>query len=218
MHVPCVSFTVKPKCQTPWLMKKRDFIERKWNQKGDGARLIKKVSKVCNLPFPKSINSIEVTLEPHSRGSGFLGLTDAFKKPNEITLFVKKRDRYFDIKQTLCHELVHSLCWCNTKHDQRRTTTSFFADTFSDELLTTLLESYIVKGRMTHSDYEQALDYARNETCNSLKNLKRNAGYNDLVSNVALFLCDYRKRIKNGSNALLQRQRMLKDLISPHDS
>ena len=208
---------VKSKNQPPWLLKKRDFIEKKWNQNRDGINLLKRITAVCNLSFPKSVDSIKVTLEPYSRGGGFSGITDAFDKPNEITLFVKKRQRYLDIKLTLCHELVHSLCWCTTRHDQRRVAASLLADTFADELLTTMLEVYIVKGKMTRDDYEWALDYARNDAITKFRNLKRTSNYKYIVDNLESFLTDYQTHIKNGSNFLSQRQRMLKDILSPND-
>jgi len=139
--------------------------------------------------------------------------------PNKITLYVKKRTRYLDLKLTLCHELIHSLCWCNTTYDKRRTATSFFADVFADELLATMLEHYIVKRKLTKEDYEWALDYARSETCEKLKNLKKSACYKDFIDELYVFFSDYKKDIKKGkTNVLLERQRMLRDIMSSNDS
>ena len=214
---PEITFSIKTRFRKPWLEKKRQFIEKKWNSNNDGRALLKKITLVCHLPFPKSINSINVSLEPYHGNGGLLGLTDAFGKPNEITLFVKKRHRYSNVKSTLCHELIHSLCWCNTKHDQRRTVTSYFADMFADELLTTLLETYIIKRKMTRTDYEWALDYARDGICRNLKNLKLSNNYQHVVGELEAYLKCYKKEIGNGSNLLLQRQQIVTYIRSPND-
>ena len=214
--LPSVTFLVKS--ESLWLSKKRDFLEKKWQTNNDGLALMKRLTASCKLSFPKKVESIEVTLEPYYRCGGLLGFT-SMDSPSRITLYVKKRTRYLDLKLTLCHELIHSLCWCNTTYDGRRTATSFFADVFADELLTTMLEHHIVKRKLSKEDYEWALDYARSVTCEKLKNLKKSKNYEDFIDELNVFFTDYKKDIKNGkTNILLERQRMLRDIMSSNDS
>jgi hypothetical protein len=201
----------------PWLQKKRILIEKKWNQKSEGSVLMRRITATCNLSFPKSVASIEVALQPFYRSGGFLGFTN-IEDPTKIILYLRPRQTYSALKSTLCHELIHCLCWSNTRFDRRRTATSYFADMFADETLTYILEAYVVKGKMTKRDYQRALDKARSEACTTLRNLKKSSDYGHFVDELQRFFGNYKREVRKGSNILRQRQRMLKDILSPNDS
>jgi hypothetical protein len=215
--IPSVSFKADRRENSDWLLKKRVSFEKKWTKNSDGKRLIKRIMRVCNLPFPKDITTLRVNMKRyvHKKCKGTYGCVEDVDAPDRITLYVRERDRYLDLKKTLCHEIVHSLFWSNTKHDERRTMTSFFADIFADELLTTMLAAYVIKGKLTGRDYEWALDYARKDTCAKLESLKRKSDYQHILGELKEYFRTFRKSIKNGSNALIERQRVLKDMSAP---
>jgi hypothetical protein len=176
--------------------------------------------KNCNLSFPSHVlqTGINVALKKFSprKYGNILGLVYP-NNPTKITLFVKKKDMYRPtLKSTLCHELIHSLIWSNHKFDQRRTGASLFADIFADELLTTMLEELIIKGVMGKVDFKWAFDYASQETFNRLESLKKTRkDYNMVLSELQLYLRNYRRAIRQGSDALKQRQHALRDIWSP---
>ena len=178
---------------------------------------MRRITAACKLSFPKKVSSIEVALQPFYRSGGFLGFT-SMEDPTKIILYLKPRQTYSALKSTLCHELIHSLCWSNIRFDRRRTATSYFADMFADETLTYMLEAYVVKRKMTKQDYQRALDKARAEACTTLRNLKKSSDYDHFVDELQRFFSDYKREVKNGSNILRQRQRMLKDVLSSNDS
>ena len=105
--------------------------------------------------------------------------------------------------------------WTNYYFDERRKAISLLADFFADELLTTMLEELIIKGRMDSIDFEWALDYAREETYLRLKNLKRTKQYKKLLDELRVYLREYKKAIRKGKDALQERERILKDISSP---
>jgi len=219
--IPDISFTVYSRGKVPdWLLKKKKYLETKWNANKDGIRLIKKIMRTCNLTFPspvlnRGINVItkKYSLKKHGDILGFVSPT----KPTKITIFVKEKDRYYPtLKSTLCHELIHSLMWTSYYFDQRRTIASLFADIFADELLTTMLEESIIKGKMSKIDFEWAFDYASQETYNRLKNLKKTKeDYKKILDELKAYLREYKRAIKRGSHALRERQRALRDICSP---
>ena len=216
--LPSVSFVVKPKDQSLWLLRKMNNFEKTWRRNNDGKTLMRKVRTICRLPFPKTVDSITVTFQPGHGYGRLLGECD-MDDPSKITLYVKKNQSYLNLKYNLCHELIHSICWCNIVFDGRRTATSFFADYFADELLTTILQAYIIKGKITSGDYEWALDYARDGACTKLERLKKSQHYGTFINELEIYFACYRRDIKQRkTNALLERQRMLKDVISPNDS
>lgn len=217
--LPEVSFKVYHRDEVyGWLIKKKDYIKERWNRNRDGIKLMKKIKKTCRLDFPVKIlnTGLSVVIRNYSRKKhgGLLGSVSP-RSPRLITLFVKKKDKYTNLKSTLCHELIHSLMWSNTLYDQRRTAVSLFADIFADELLTTLLEQLILKGEFSKVDFEWALDYARKETSTRLRNLKREKDYKKIIDELEIYLKDYKRAIRQGSNALKERQRALRDIWSP---
>jgi hypothetical protein len=216
-EIPSIIFKAHRRENSDWLLERRDRFEKRWNKNCDGEKLIKRIMRICNLPFPKDITSLTVNMKKyvHKNCKGTYGCIDDVDVPNRITLYVRKKDRYVDLKKTLCHEIIHSLFWSNTKHDERRIGTSFFADIFADELLTTMLEAYIIKGKLTYRDYEWALNYAREDTCAKLENLKRKSDYHHILNELKGYFIIFNKNIKNGSNALVERQRALKDISAP---
>jgi hypothetical protein len=216
---PEIAFSVfRPNSAPEWLIKKKSYLEKKWNNNRDGKKLVRKIIKTCNLPFSKTVldSGINVTLKQysHKKYGGLLGSVLP-TSPRRITLFVKKKDRYSDLKATLCHELIHSLMWSTYYFDNRRTAASLFADIFADELLTTMLEELIIQGQLDKVDFAWAFDYARKETYYRLKNLKREKDYRKILGELKTYLRDYRKAIREGSNALKERQRALRDILSP---
>jgi len=215
--IPSILFTTNRRESNDWLLEKRNKFEKRWNKNGDGKKLIKRIMRVCNLPFPKDIITLTVNMKRyvHKKCKGTYGCIEDVNVPDRITLYIRKKDRYLDLRKTLCHEIVHSLFWSNTKHDERRTVTSFFADIFADELLTTLLEAYVIKGKLTYGDYEWALDYAKKDTCTKLENLKRKSDYRHILNELKEYFITFNKNIKNGSNALVERQRVLEDISAP---
>lgn len=218
-NLPEISFSVFNINTAPeWLIGKKSLLERRWNNNRDGEKLVRKIIKTCNLRFPKTVmdSGIDVTLKKysHKKYGGLLGSVSP-TRPRRITLFVSKKDRYKDLKATLCHELIHSLMWSTYYFDSRRTAVSLFADIFTDELLTTMLEELIIKGQFYKIDFAWVFDYARKETYYRLKNLKREKDYKKIISELKTFLRDYRKAIREGSNALKERQRALRDILSP---
>lgn len=219
--IPKISFGVFRKRSAPdWLIRKRLYLEKKWKDDNDGPKLIRKILRVCRLDFPNHIlkKGINVVLYKYvrKRYGGLLGSVSP-RHPSRISLYVKKKDRYSDLKSTLCHELLHALMWSCIRYDYRRAAVSLFADIFADELLVTMLEELIIKGKLREVDFESALDYARRETISRLKNLKRERDYETIIEELKTFLKDYRKAIRQGSNALKERQRALRDISSPLD-
>lgn len=217
--IPEICFKVYRRDNPPdWLIVKRNYLERKWNENKDGKKLIEKIMKTCNLSFPRDIldNGIDVILKKYSRRKhgkilGFVLPT----KPTRIYVFVKKKYRYSDFKPTLCHELIHSLMWARYYLDGRRKIASLFADIFADELITTILEEFIIKGKMSDIDFGSALDYAREEAYVWLKNLKRMEGYDRLLDELKTYLKEYRRAIREGKDVLQERERMLQFISSP---
>lgn len=217
--IPEISFKAYRRNTAPvWLIKKRDYLERKWNDNEDGKKLIEKIMRTCNLRFPKRVldEGIDVVMKKHSRKKygNILG-SILPTRPTRIQLFVKKKDRYPNLKSTLCHELIHSLMWTKYYFDERRKAVSLFADLFADELVTTMLEELIVKGKMSKIDFEWTLDYAREETIFRLKNLRRMKGYKRLLDELKAYLREYKKAIRKGKDALQERERILQYIPSP---
>lgn len=171
-----------------------------------------------SFPSPVLQSGINVALKKYSPGKygNILGVVSP-TRPTEITVFVKKKDRYRQtLKSTLCHELIHSLLWSSHKFDQRRAAVSLFADIFADELLTTMLEELIIKGTMNRVDFKWAFEYASQETYSRLESLKKTKeDYNSVLAELRLYLRSYRSSIGRGSNALRQRQCALRDIWSP---
>jgi hypothetical protein len=220
--LPRVSFGVSSPNKAPkWLIHKKTLFEEKWNRRNDGARLLRKVVKTCNLSFPRRIvdSGIKVTIIKHStRAHGdSLGATSP-TEPNRISMYVRKRDTYLNLKSTLCHEIIHSLMWSKYYYDNRRKPVSFFADVFADELVTTLLEEKIVKGKPKRIDFEWALDNACVETSARLKNLKRTRDYEELLDTLGDFFRQLQKSIRRGSDILKERERALREILSPGPS
>lgn len=217
--LPEVSFRVHSRNKAPkWLMKKKTLIMKKWSYRKDGKKLLQKIMKACNLSFPSQIvdSGIQVTLSKYSiRICGdSLGATSA-TEPSKISIYVKKRDTYSKLKSTLCHEIIHSLMWSRYYYDNRRKPASFFADVFADELVTTLLEEEIMKGKPERIDFEWALDNACSETSARLRNLKRTEDYEELLDALKDFFRQCRKSIKKGSDILKERERSLNEILSP---
>lgn len=219
--IPEISFSVYRKRRSPdWLLRKRLYLEKKWNGKNDGLRLVRKILKTCRLSFPNHVlkKGVNVVLHKYVRKKhGALLGSVTPRRPSRIDLYVRKHHRYSNLKATLCHELIHVLMWSCTRYDYRRVAVSLFADIFADELLVTMLEELIMKGKFSEVDFEWALDYARSETYTRLKNLKRERDYETIIKELKTFLKDYRKAIRQGSNALKERQRALRDIFSPLD-
>ena len=216
---PEIFFKVFRRDTTPdWLIKKKGYLERKWNDNEDGKKLIEKIMRACNLHFPKRVfdEGIGVVVKKYSRKKyGSILGSILPTRPTRIQLFVKKKDRYPNLKSTLCHELIHSLMWTNYYFDERRKAVSLFADLFADELLATVLEELLIKGKMSKIDFEWVFDYAREETIFRLKNLKRMKGYKELVHELKAYLREYRRAIRRGKDALHERERILQYISSP---
>lgn len=219
LALPEVIFRVYGRKKAPaWIIRKKGLIERKWGRGKDGKRLLQKIAKVCNLTFPSRIvkDGIQVTIIRHSgrKHGDSLGATSP-TEPNRISIYVKKRDTYKDVKSTLCHEMLHSLVWSKYYYDNRRKPVSFFADVFADELIATMFEEAIVKGRLKKADFEWALDYACSETYARLRNLKRTSDYEELLQTIKHFFGECRKSIRRGSDILKERERALHEILSP---
>lgn len=216
---PEICFKVYRRGNPPdWLIAKRNYLEGKWNENQDGKKLIEKIMKTCNLSFPGEIldDGIDVVLEKYSRKKHGNILGSVFPtSPTRIHLFLKKEHSYSDFKSTLCHELIHSLMWARYYLDGRRRIASLFADIFADELITTILEEFIIKGRMSEIDFASALDYAREEAYVRLKNLKRMEGYDRLLGELKIYFKEYRRAIREGKDVLQERERMLQFISSP---
>ena len=219
--IPEISFSVFRKRSAPdWLIRKRKYFEKKWNTANDGTKLIRRIMRTCRLCFPSPIlkSGITVMMYRYSRKKhGSLVGSVSPARPNRISLYIKEDDRYSNLKANLCHELLHVLMWSCIRCDYRRVAVSLFADVFADELLVTMLEELIIKGKLHEVDFEWALDYARSETITRLKNLKRERDYKTIIEELKIFLKDYRRAIRQGSNALIERQRALRDILSPLD-
>lgn len=136
-------------------------------------------------------------------------------EPTSISIYARKKDTQRTLSSTLCHELIHSLMWSNYYLDNRRRPISFFADVFADELITTLLEEAIVKSKIRKINFTWALDYACSETYLKMKNLKRTKDYEKVLKELKTFFTDSRRLIRQGSDALKERERVLRDMMSP---
>jgi hypothetical protein len=217
--MPKVTFKVYPRNKAPeWLLKKKDKLEKKWHQDNYGKRFIGRIMKACNLPFPNSIVSkgITIVISKHSaKKHGDLVGSTLPTEPTGVSLYARKKDTQRALLSTLCHELVHSLMWSNSCYDNRRRPVSFFADVFADELITTLIEEAMVKNRIRKINYTWALDYACSETFQKMKNLKRTKDYEKVIKELRTFYADSRRSIRQGSNALKERERVLRDVMSP---
>lgn len=193
------------------------MLEKKWNHKKYGNKLLNKIIKRCNLPFGKPIldNGLTITIFRYKRKSHgeLLGLLD-IDNPSRISIYSRKKSSLKKLISTLCHELIHSLIWSNS-FDKRRRSVSFFADIFADELIATLFEEAIMKRNIRKIDFRGALDYACKETALTLKNLKRKNDYTEVLKEVKRFLSKSKKAIRNGSDALKERDRVLTDITSP---
>lgn len=217
--IPEVAFRVYPRKDAPkWLIGKKKLIERRWIDSKDGKKLLQKIAKECNLGFPNRIISdgIQVTISRYSsrKHGDSLGATSP-TEPNKISLYVKKGDTYINVRSTLCHEMLHSLMWSKYYYDNRRKPVSFFADVFADELITTMFEKAIIRGRLKRDDFEWALDNACSETYARLKNLKRTNDYEELLGTLRAFFRECRKSIRRGSDVLKERERALHEILSP---
>lgn len=219
-EVPNVTFRVYPLNACPeWLVKKKDKFEANWARASFGKRFVTRITKTCNLSFPSQItrDGIEVTFSKHSRRihGDSVGSVEP-TNPSRVSLFAERKDTRKTLLSTLCHELIHSLMWSTYYFDNRRRPVSFFADAFSDELITTLLEEAIIQGSFKKIDFEGALDYAREETYCRLKNLKRSKqDYEKIIEEIKSFFKESRKAIKQGSNALKERERALLNITIP---
>jgi hypothetical protein len=217
--IPEVAFRVYPRKKAPeWLIRKKVLIEKKWNYGKDGKKLLQTIVKRCNLSFPSRIvnDGIQVAISRYSsrKHGDSLGATSP-TEPSRISLYVKKRDTYRKLKSTLCHEMLHSLMWSKYYYDNRRRPVSFFADVFADELITTMFEEAIVKGKFGKIDFEWALDYACSETYMRLRSLKRTKDYEELLGTLKDFFRECRKSIRQGSDVLKERERALHEILSP---
>ncbi len=217
--LPEVIFKVYPqRSASEWLVRKKNLFERRWNERGAGKCLLRKIAKVSGLSFPSPIvnGGIRVTVSKHSFSKHGDSLGDTSPtEPSRISLYVRKRDTYAKVKSTLCHEMLHSLMWSKYYYDNRRKPVSFFADVFADELITTLFEEAIVKGKLTKAHFRWALDYAVSETYARLKNLKRTNDYDELLENTQSFFRECWKSIRCGSDILKERERALHEILSP---
>jgi len=218
---PKISFSVYRKRSAPdWLTRKRLRLEKKWKANNDGQKLVRKILRTCRLDFPNPVlkNGVNVVLYKYvrKRHGDLLGSVSP-RRPRRISLYVEEKDRYSKLKTTLCHELLHVLMWSCTRYDYRRVAVSLFADVFANELLVTILEELIMKGEFGKVDFQSALNYARSETIARLKNLRRERDYETIIGELKIFLKDYRKAIREGSNVLKERQRALRDILSPLD-
>lgn len=219
LNLPQVYFRIYSRNKAPkWLIRKKTLIAKKWYDRDDGEKLLRKIMKTCNLSFPRRIvdSGIQITISRHSiRNHGdSLGATSP-SEPNRISLYVRKKDTYLNMKSTLCHEMIHSLAWSRYYYDNRRRPVSFFADVFADELITTLLEEEIIKGKPKRIDFEWALDNACTETSARLKNLKRTEDYEELLDTLSSFFEQLRKSIRRGGDLLKERERALSEILSP---
>jgi hypothetical protein len=217
--IPEVTFRIYPrKNAQEWLIRKKKLIERKWVDNKDGRKLLQKIAKECNLVFPSRIvdDGIQVTISRYSsrKHGDSLGETSP-TEPNKISLYVRKGDTYANVRSTLCHEMLHSLMWSKYYYDNRRKPVSFFADVFADELITTMFEQAIVRGKLKRADFEWALDNACSETYARLKNLKRTNDYDELLDTLRDFFRECRKSIRRGSDILKERERALDEILSP---
>ena len=191
-EVPEITFQVYPRNSCPdWLMRKKERLETKWNNNCYGKRLVAKVIKTCNLTFPNRVNKQGITVtfyrhssKKHGESVGFLFPTE----PSRISLCVKKKATCKALLSDLCHELIHCLLWSRYYFDNRRKRVSFFADAVADELIITLLEETIMKGSFRKIDFKWALDYARDQTYLTLRNLKKSKGdYDKVVKELKVF-------------------------------
>lgn len=217
--LPEVTFRVYPQKSAPeWLVRKKNLFERRWNERRDGECLLRKIVKVCGLSYPGPIvnDGIRVNVIRHSvkKHGDSLGDTSPVE-PNRISLYVRKADTYANAKSTLCHELLHSLMWSKYYCDNRRKPVSFFADVFADELITTLFEEAIAKGKLKKTHFKWALDYAVSETYARLRNLKRTNDYDELLKTIQRFYKECKKSILCGSDILKERERALHEILSP---
>ena len=221
--LPEVTFRVfNQKESLSWLVAKKDKLDVKWNSNGYGEKLTVKIMKACNLSFPNQIlkGGIKVTVHKYSRKKhgSLRGSVDP-REPARLSLFVNKEDTFKSLFSILVHELIHSLLWSRYYFDKRRRQISFLADAFADELLTTLLEEIVMKGNFREIDFEWALDYARDETCQKLKNLKRSRDdYEIVLKEIKLFFKGCRQAIRQGSDALKERDHALCEIASPMPS
>lgn len=174
--------------------------------------------RACNLSFPSGIaaKGINVVISKYStRKHGDLVGSISPTEPTSISIYARKKDTQRTLSSTLCHELIHSLMWSNYYLDNRRRPISFFADVFADELITTLLEEAIVKSKIRKINFTWALDYACSETYLKMKNLKRTKDYEKVLKELKTFFTDSRRLIRQGSDALKERERVLRDMMSP---
>jgi hypothetical protein len=218
--LPEVYFEVFHKNSSPpWLVARKDRLETRWKSNNWGKKLITRIMKACNLSFPPQVleRGITVTIYKRSRkkhGSLLGSITPT--EPTRISLYVRNGDTYKSLLSTLCHELIHGLLWSRYYFDNRRRPISFLADAFADELLTTLMEEAIMKRDFQKIDFEWALDYARDETCQRLKNLKRSEeDYAEVLKEIKSYFKQSRQAIRLGSNALRERERALCEISSP---
>lgn len=72
-----------------------------------------------------------------------------------------------------------------------------------------------MKGELRKIDFASAFDYACEETYSTLKNLKKTNDYDKVLNEVKEFLTESKQAIRKGSNALKERDRALRLIISP---
>lgn len=218
-QIPELTFKIAPRDKDlEWLLTKKDRLQQTWRQNRFGEKRLRKIMQACNLVYPSNIIEAGISIiiskyskRRHGDSAGAISTT----QPTVISLYVEKRDTQRTILSVLCHELIHSLMWSRYYFDNRRRPISFFADIFADELITTLLEESTVKSRLENIDFKWALDYACRETYERMRNLKRTKDYPKVISELKTFFADSQRSIRQGSDALKERERVLRDMLSP---
>ncbi|MEM3040856.1 MAG: hypothetical protein QXG97_02360 [Nitrososphaerota archaeon] len=217
-RLPKIEFHVHdPKNKYPWLSKKRDYLALRWEK--EGQRLLNRIVNICGLRFPNEIRSsgIKVILQAYSEGRRDDSCGFMFpNSPARIYLYIKRGDSYNTIKPALCHEIIHCLVWSCELYDKRRKEPTLFEDFFADELITTLLEELVIKGTPKKVDVEWALDYARREAYQRLRDLKRHKEAYERLRNILLkeITC-YQKQLREGIDAITERRKIVNNLPSP---
>lgn len=190
-----------------WLGRKALRLGEAWRR--EGARLMTASEKLCGFAYPRRVRRVTVLVHRRRRGDARGDMAEM--QPERVNLYLRKRDTWASVKGVLVHELIHSLLWAKYYYGRRRKETSFFEDIFSDELLTSLLEQMILKSRV---DAREALDYALSCVNERLRHLRKREEYGVLLTSWREYAETYRTRLR-GSNALLERKRILHSLKSP---
>jgi len=200
-----------------WLIHKRDYFSRMW--KRDGARLLRRIEKVCGISFPRRVveEGMVVYLYKRRKEDGdYLG--DMVEtSPRRINIYLAKDCSWRSVKGVIVHELIHCLMWQGYYYDLRRREVTLFEDFFADELLTCLIEQIVLGKKLDRIDYGEALDYAISETRDRIIKLrKRKKEYRKMINALRGFLRDYLRNVRSKKSDILQeRRRLLLELPSP---